>query len=168
MRVTDTHIYFWGSYLSNFYWAPFTVQDITYHSSEQYFMMCKAIQFDDFDAAEKILNAHDAKAAKALGRKVKNFDVNVWDEHSLPAMLDAVLYKFEEPNNIVIRERLLETGNKILVEASPLDKIWGVGLHEDDDLILNESNWLGENRLGEVLMRVRVILQETSSYEDNL
>jgi len=160
MRVTDTHIYFWGSYLSNFFWAPVTVDGVKYHSSEQLFMVQKAAFFKDYESVTKILKAPDAKAAKALGRKVKNFDAEAWDKQSYEAMYQAVLTKFDEPNNIVIREQLLATGDKILVEASPLDKIWGVGLHEDNDLILDDKNWLGENRLGEVLMGVRFTLQE--------
>jgi len=161
MRETDSHIYFWGSYLSNFYWAQFTVhfpfplfqEDVTFHSSEQYYMALKALHFRDYQSLYCILDAPDAKTAKKFGRKVKNFDEQEWYDISYNEMYKAVYAKFDQ--NIVIRELLLETGYKILVEASPIDNIWGVGLHEADDAILDKSNWTGENRLGRVLMHVR-------------
>lgn len=171
MRVTDTHVYFWGSYLSNFYRAPFkaTVEFplfsdlVEFHSSEQYYMVCKALHFKDYDSVEKILTAPDAKIAKAFGREVKNFDADEWNKNSYPHMVRAVRYKFFEPKNIVIRERIIETGDKILVEASPIDLIWGVGLHEDDDAILDKANWRGENRLGNALMEIRADLNYAES-----
>lgn len=169
MRVTDTHVYFWGSYLSNFAWTtintPFYYPGVNdkeliheFHSSEQLFMAYKALYFKDLDILQEILVAPDAKSAKALGREVKNFDPIKWNEVSKVFMTKACYLKFDQ--NIFFREDLLETRNKILVEASPFDKIWGVGLHEDNDLILDEKNWLGENRLGDVLMKVRNSLRK--------
>ena len=73
-------------------------------------------------------------------------------------MVDALRLKFTQ--NLDMLQELLNTGNKTLVEASPTDKIWGVGLHEDDDRILNEANWDGENRLGKALMQVRAELKK--------
>ena len=154
-RETDTHIYFWGSYLSNFYWCPFTdgKDDIVWKTSEHYYMAMKAAEFNDYDSFLAIIQAPDAKSAKSIGRSVKNFDPVRWDKVCDGYMFTACMHKFL--NNDDIRTELVETGNKILVEASPVDKIWGVGLHETDDLILDEKNWKGENRLGKVLMQVR-------------
>ena len=163
MKVTDTHVYFWGSYLSNFYRCPFNVGGVVFVTSEHYFMIQKAVTFGDHVSVRDMLDAYDGKAVKALGRKVKNFDPVVWDAVSYQAMLDACWHKFSSEDNQDIAEKLLSTGDKVLVEASPLDKIWGVGLHEDDPLILDENNWKGENRLGKVLMEVRTRLKGLAS-----
>jgi len=185
-RETQTHIYFWGSFLSNFWWTKTKLSlggiYFEYHSSEQIYMALKAIHFGAFPspedaknllermqepnyfpttAFEKILMAPDAKSAKAEGRLVPGFDPEVWDKVSYPRMRVAVLAKFVQ--NDSLRNYLFETGDKVLVEASPLDKIWGVGLHETDDRILDEANWLGENRLGKVLMDVRKELRDTAT-----
>lgn len=158
-RETDTHIYFWGSYLSNFYWTPFTdgKDDIVWKTSEHYYMAMKAAEFGDYDSFDAIVLAPDAKSAKAIGRKVKGFGAERWDKVSEEYMFTACMHKFL--NNEHIRKELIETGNKILVEASPVDKVWGVGLHATNDLILDEKNWKGENRLGKVLMRVREVYE---------
>ena len=170
MRVTNSHVYFWGSYLSNFFWQPFTAiigkSQIEFHTSEQFYMAVKAAFFDDEVAFHQILDAPDAKAAKAIGRTVKNFDADKWDMISYKVMLKGVEFKFDAGEKI--RQKLFETGDRILVEASPNDKIWGVGLHEDDDLILDEKNWTGENRLGKVLMEVRTTLKKKYNYEPTI
>jgi ribA/ribD-fused uncharacterized protein len=162
MRVTDTHVYFWGSFLSNFYYAPFKVilndEEMTFLTSEHYYMYMKARRFNDEESAHNILAAPEAKIAKAFGRGVKNFDSDIWDEVAVGVMTKACTHKFTQ--NIIIRERLIETGDRILVEASPVDFIWGVGLHESDDRILDENNWKGLNRLGSVLMNVRDKMKE--------
>lgn len=159
MRVTDTHVYFWGSYLSNFYISRIystpdcALQNFTYCCSEQLFMMEKALHFKDYESAFAMTNAPDGASVKAIGRQVKGFDVEEWSKVCYGKMLIACKAKFEQ--NPWLREQLLETGDRIIVEASPLDKIWGVGLHEDDDRILDEANWEGQNLLGKVLMEVR-------------
>lgn len=164
MRETNTHIYFWGSYLSNFYYPAIfqlIIENVPcqFYTSEQAFMAFKALEFNDRDSFNKILNVPEGKGqkVKALGRKIQNFDKNIWDKVSYKYMFKSCLAKFSQ--NEEIRQQLLGTGTKILVEASPFDKIWGVGLAEDNDLILDEQNWDGENRLGSVLMNVRLRIQ---------
>ena len=156
-RETESHIYFWGSFMSNFWLAPTTckIEDIDYQfiCSESAYMAFKAFEFKDATAFHDVLQAPDAKAAKAVGRRVINFDPIAWDKVSYDYMFAAVYAKFSQ--NDYLKEALLATGSKTLVEASPIDKIWGVGLHSDDDAILDEKNWTGENRLGKVLMAVR-------------
>ena len=163
LRETDTHIYFWGSYLSNFYWAPFNARlyglleaDHEFKTSEHYFMACKAVRFDDMKTLDLILKAPDAKSAKALGKKVKGFDEKTWEEDSWIYMYDACLKQFS--STPTLRYNLVGTKEKILVEGSPIDKIWGVGIHYEDDAILDEKNWTGKNKLGDVLMKVRDVL----------
>jgi len=168
MRVTDTHIYFWGSFLSNFAWAPFKTtvlgEELEFHTSEQYFMLHKALVFKDVVSYHKILNAPDARAAKALGKKVKDFDPEIWNKVCNKVMFDACYLKFSQ--NLDFKHNLLDSRDKILVEASPIDKIWGVGLVEDDDRILDEKNWLGQNRLGIILGLVRLELSLKESFKE--
>lgn len=157
MRETETHIYFWGSIFSNWYISYFTSNKITFSSSEQYYMYQKALLFKDFKTADKILLTNDCRKQKQLGRQVKNFNNEEFDKVKFDIMFEACCFKFSQ--NEYIGSQLINTGDKIIVEASPTDKIWGVGLHYDDDLILDEMNWKGENLLGKVLMDIREILK---------
>jgi ribA/ribD-fused uncharacterized protein len=159
MKTTNTHVYFWGSYLSNFWLTKIqspegcALPNFTFNCSEQLFMMEKALFFNDYEAAFFMAACENGGSVKAIGRKVLNFDEKAWYDVSYEKMLMACKAKFAQ--NAVLAEQLKATGERIIVEASPTDLIWGVGLHEDDPLILNERNWRGENRLGRVLMEVR-------------
>lgn len=156
-RITDTHVYFWGSIFSNWYDVQFEHNNQIFYNSEQAYMYEKAIFFRDFAIADKIYECDSPKEAKALGRQVKNFDSKKWDMESYDIMVDIIFEKFNQ--NPSLKEILLSTGNKTIVEASPFDKIWGVGLHWDDNRILNEKNWKGKNLLGKALMEVRQKIQ---------
>lgn len=140
-------------YLSQWYYSPF-VDEMGYYYTccEQYMMFQKAVLFHDVETAKKIMETEDPKKIKALGREVKNFDSAVWDDAKFDIVVKANHKKFTQ--NEELRERLLGTGDKILVEASPYDKIWGVGLRANDERILDERNW-GQNLLGKALMGVR-------------
>lgn len=153
MKETSTHIYFWGTYLSNWYKCSFKDGQFSYPSSEAYLMAHKALLFGDTASANKIVKTSDPKEQKALGRLVKGFNEALWNQHKFNIMVQGLLLKFEQ--NEGLKKQLLATGTKILVEGSPHDKIWGVGLHYNDELILNEKNWKGENLLGKALMEVR-------------
>ena len=122
----------------------------TFACTEQAFMWEKAMYFKDYCVAEEILRTTVPIEAKRLGRKVKNFDSEIWMDVCQDYMYAVNLEKWK-----LMKDILLSTGNKILVEASPYDTIWGVGLGENNDLILDEKNWKGTNFLGEVLMKVR-------------
>lgn len=159
MRETDTHYYFYHHQFGQ--WSKFSITDhigITYTTCEQYMMYHKAILFNDLDTAIKILSESDPKAQKALGRLVKNFDAPTWDRFKCQIVFNGNLLKFSQHDDI--RKRLIETGDKILVEASPVDKIWGVGLSYSDDRILDERNWKGQNLLGKCLMQVRNFMND--------
>lgn len=127
-----------------------------FSSGEAYLMAEKALLFGDQESLEKIVAIKDPKRQKALGRKVRGFEKGIWDDNKYQIMVKGLYLKFEQ--NPEIKKRLLATGDKVLVEGSPYDKIWGVGLHYGDDLILDEKNWLGENLLGKALMEVREML----------
>jgi len=158
MRTTDTHIFFWGSEFSNWYPCIFMYEGERFNNSEQAFMWEKARYFKDEVSAAAILRETNPKYAKALGRKVKGFDVDKWAIISYIYMVGACYAKFKQ--NEDLKKIILATGDKILVEASPYDKIWGIGLAEDNDDVLDETKWRGMNLLGKALMVVRRTIKE--------
>ena len=159
MKTTDDYVLFWGDedIYSNFYPCEFTLNDHKYHWSEQAFMYLKAITFSDVEIAKEISEMHPDKntplQCKKLGRKIKNFNDMIWNNLSSEVMYNACYAKFSQ--NKLLSDQLLNTGNRIIVEASPYDKIWGIGLSETDPDALDKTKWKGQNLLGEVLMRVR-------------
>lgn len=163
--VTDTHIFFWmpDSIYSNFYPnAPLTLSqypDICFENSEAAFMFLKAKTFGDSVIAAAVVANQDPKYVKGLGKRVSGFNDETWAEHRYDCMLDACFAKFVQ--NPKLGDQLIATGDKVLVEASPYDKIWGVGLAPNDPRVLDPANWRGLNLLGEVLMDIRTILKST-------
>ena len=156
MRVTDTHIYFWGSFLSNFIPNDLSIDfdNHKFNTSEQLFMYIKAMTFHDVETADKIVNEGTTpQIARSLGRQVKNYNEKEWAIVREEKMFTAIMLKFQSDEKL--KKQLLDTGNKILVEGTPFDPIWGVMIKWDDDRILDEKNWKGQNLLGKVLMRVR-------------
>lgn len=122
-------------------------------TAEHWMMAEKAKLFGDKAVLEKILNCNSPKEAKSLGRKVKNFDEKIWTENSERIVINGNYLKFKQ--NKELWEYLNGTCDKILVEASPYDKIWGVGMKNGDTGIENPGNWKGLNLLGYALMEVR-------------
>lgn len=160
MRITDKHVFFWGEWPSNWFPALFNVNvdgnNLIFYNSEQYFMFIKAKTFGDEEMALKILlEGKNPKKAKQCGRMVKNYDDKVWDEKRYQVMVDANMYKYSQ--NEELKKLLLnkELDGKHFCEASPIDKIFGVGMAEDNPLIDDENNWQGRNLLGKVLDEVR-------------
>lgn len=161
-------IFFWGhsapagvikkSCFSQWYPCEFTLDGVRYHTTEQYMMAQKALLFRDEEVYAQIMAADNPKTYKALGRKIRNFDQKVWDAHKFDIVVRGNIGKFSQ--NPGLKEFLLSTGEKVLVEASPYDGIWGVKLGLNDPLIQNPNNWQGENLLGFALMEVRDILRE--------
>lgn len=169
MRITDTHVYFWGGEFSNWYDCQFKYKGLTFYNSEQAFMWEKAMFFNDIEIADLILKTPNPRENKKLGRKVKNFNADEWFIESFIIMVAVNFAKYSQGNksNDIryvksrrARTALLDTGDKTIVEASPYDKIWGVGLGVDDDRILIEANWDGMNLLGRALMEVRKNLRD--------
>jgi ribA/ribD-fused uncharacterized protein len=143
---------------SNFYPAHFTDKDNTsFLFSEQYMMWKKAVLFDDMSTAALILQATAPRDAKALGRQVMHFDQAVWEKHAIDIVTEANHLKFTQ--NPELKRILLATGSSVLVEASPTDKIWGIGLSAADARDTPPAEWPGTNWLGECLMRVRDRIQ---------
>ncbi len=141
---------------SQWYPSPFTVDGRHYATAEHWMMAEKARLFGHDEIYEKVFNAPTPGAAKALGRKVLGFKPDVWDAEKFGIVVKGNQHKFEQ--NLGMRGFLLGTGNRILVEASPVDKIWGIGMAHDDEHVLNPRKWKGENLLGYALMEVRDLL----------
>lgn len=158
---TMEKLFFWGhtehgsnvtrACLSNFYPCKFEFNGKTFNFSEQCFMYQKAILFNDFEIAKQVLNETDVRKIKVLGRKVKNFNNELWDKHKEDFMFNACYAKFSQ--NDKLKDFLLSTGNHEIVEASPVDNIWGIGF-SSDNAMENVDKW-GQNLLGKVLMKVR-------------
>lgn len=157
MRETATHIYFYGGIYSNFYPCKIRFNNIEYISSEQLYMARKALYFKDTESFDKILKTTKPLDAKKIGRKVKNFKQEEWEIVRQQIMEEVLYLKFSQ--NLDLKKQILST-NKILVEASPYDDIWGIKLAVDDDRILNEASWQGKNLLGISLMNIRQELRK--------
>lgn len=164
-RITDKYVFFWGSELSNWYECKFRYKNLTFFNSEQAFMWEKAIFFGDMDTAALIMKTPAPNQCKKLGRIVKNFNAEKWLEAGYKVMVDVNMAKFSQ--KLILKDVLLSTEDKIIVEASPYDTIWGIGLYHDDDRVLDEKNWKGMNLLGKALMEVREILKNKTDEESN-
>jgi ribA/ribD-fused uncharacterized protein len=116
-------------------------------------MYHKAKLFGDTVIASEILKTTDPGEQKALGRKVKDFDPIIWEKNAKQIVYDGCKLKFTQNHKLL--NVLLQTKGTLLVEASPYDKVWGIGLGEDDPLIHDPKNWKGTNWLGEVLTKLR-------------
>lgn len=125
----------------------------TYNCSEQFMMFGKAMVFNDKIIGDKILRSASPKTHKSLGRKVSNFDADIWSSTSVEIVTLGNYLKFTQNNTL--KNILSDTGDSILVEASPYDKLWGVGIKFDNKKIYDKTKWKGLNLLGEVLMSVR-------------
>ena len=126
-------------------------------------MAAKAELFGDKEIRKEILNISEQKKMKSLGRKVKNFDQNVWDKFKYSIVLNGNWCKFSQ--NRELREFLLSTGDKILVEASPYDSIWGIRISASSPEAKNPMKWRGQNLLGFALMEVRDELRRVTQNE---
>lgn len=158
MKIIDNHLFFYGEEFSNWHDAPFKdlVTGIPFQNSEQAFMWWKAFTFNDFETCGKIEINPNPRVNKQLGREVKNFDPKIWSFVSYGIMKMVNYAKYTQ--NPVLRDKLLSTGDLILVEASPYDKIWGIGMDETNPDLLDEEKW-GHNLLGKALVEVRQVIK---------
>ena len=139
--------------LSQWYMSDFIIDGRRYCCAEQYMMAKKAELFNDYETYEQILKQKDPRKIKLLGRSVKNFDAIKWGQYKTQFVHEANLAKFTQ--NQGLRDYICQTFNKILVEASPYDKVWGIGMSKSNLDVVNPLEWKGENLLGFVLMDVR-------------
>ena len=146
---------------SQWYPAPFCVDDKIFPTAEHFMMAEKARLFGDTEKMALILAAKEPGKAKAIGREVLNFDQSIWDMHKFGIVVRGNLEKFRQ--NPDLCEFLRNTGNRVLVEVSPVDSIWGIGLAADDPQRVDPKAWKGENLLGFALMEVRHVLNKTQT-----
>ena len=139
--------------LSQWWQCSFSENGTEYTSAEQYMMAGKACLFGDSEIFKQILEIRDPKYIKALGRKVKNFDTEVWEASRLSIVKQGNLLKFSQ--NEELSAFLISTGDKIIVEASPYDRIWGIGMGKENEFAENPLKWRGQNLLGFALMSAR-------------
>jgi ribA/ribD-fused uncharacterized protein len=157
-------LFFWGHQperdgsigkgcLSQWWPCSFAVDGQQFASAEHYMMWRKALLFNDVSVASRVLTARTPGEAKALGREVSGFVDSVWVSERLEIVVQGNLAKFgQDP---ALRSYLLSTGSRVLVEGSPQDRVWGIGLVASDPRASDPSSWLGLNLLGEALMEVR-------------
>ena len=156
--MEEKFTFFWSGPFSQWSSAPFTMPvvdgtEMVFSCAEQYMMWSKAILFGDTHRANLIMETSDPSKQKAHGRLVDGFDEAKWNAVSRDVVFWGNVAKFKQ--NAEHRQALYETIGTTLVEASPYDKIWGIGLAADDPRAQSRETWLGENRLGEVLTDVR-------------
>jgi ribA/ribD-fused uncharacterized protein len=145
--------FFWGGYFSNWYPSEFTVNGNTFNCGEQYMMAEKAITFNDLVSLKDIMDEKSPAQQKAIGRQVRNFDAEVWTNVCYDLVRVGLYEKFNQ--NPELKEYLLSKKGVTIVEASPYDRIWGIGYGADDPNILKERDKWGQNILGEMLMDIR-------------
>ncbi|MFD4345936.1 NADAR family protein [Streptomyces coelicoflavus] len=164
------YLCFWGhrplpdgrlgpSCLSQWWPSPFTVAGVEYTTAEHWMMAGKARLFGDADAERRVLAAAHPAGAKKAGRLVRGFDEAVWERERFRIVVEGSVHKFA--SDPALRAFLLHTGDRVLVEASPVDRVWGIGLAADDAAATDPERWRGPNLLGFALMAARERLRET-------
>lgn len=151
--MIEKFTFFWHGVFSNWYGVSFKIDGIIYNCTEQFMMAEKARLFCDEVTYKLIMNTTNPKIQKALGRKVKGFKDKVWNRVAKDIVYKGNLEKFKQ--NETLKILLIATNGTTLVEASPYDKIWGIGLNENDPNSQSRDTWKGTNWLGEVLTQVR-------------
>ena len=163
------YLHFWGhapradgrvgaSCLSQWWPSPFAVDGVTYATAEHWMMAGKARLFEDPEAERRVLDAGHPAEAKKAGRLVRGFDEAIWERERFRIVVEGSVHKFAAHADL--REFLVNTGDRVLVEASPVDRVWGIGLAADDEAAADPERWRGPNLLGFALMEARGRLRE--------
>lgn len=158
------YLHFWGhrpsadgrvgaGCLSQWWESPFTVAGVDYATAEHWMMAEKARLFGDTQAEARVLAADHPSVAKNAGRLVRGFDDSVWARERFRIVVEGSVHKFR--SDPALREFLLGTGERVLVEASPVDRVWGIGLAARDTGAGDPERWRGLNLLGFALMEAR-------------
>lgn len=151
--TSEKFTFFWGGPFSQWHKAAFTFDGQVYNTAEQYMMAEKARMFGDNTALEGILATRDPGKQKRWGRMVNGFDQARWDSEARNIVYRGNRAKFTTHRDLM--QLLFDTEGTTLVEASPVDTIWGIGLAADAADAQDRSKWLGKNWLGEMLQKVR-------------
>ncbi|MEU8692957.1 NADAR family protein [Streptomyces sp. NPDC048665] len=158
------YLHFWGhrptkdgsigaSCLSQWWPSPFVVDGVEYATAEHWMMAGKARLFEDAEAERKVLAAGHPSRAKKAGRLVRGFDEEIWERERFRIVVEGSVHKFASDD--ALRAFLLGTGDRVLVEASPVDRVWGIGLAATDEAAMDPQRWKGPNLLGFALMAAR-------------
>jgi len=154
---------FWHGTFSQWFPSKFKINGIIYNCAEQYMMAQKAIMFGDDEMLKTIMGTDNPKTQKVCGRNVKGFHENKWNQYTQAIVFDGNMAKFIQNPDIL--DELIATEGTTLVEASPYDKIWGIGLGEHDPDAVDRTKWKGTNWLGEILTKSRDIIM-SSMFKD--
>jgi ribA/ribD-fused uncharacterized protein len=149
----EKFILFYTGVFSQWHPSKFVVNNVGYSHCEQYMMASKARLFDDREALRRIMSSNDPRSQKAIGRQVKGFDEGKWNAVARDFVYNGNKAKFTQNEDFL--KKLLDTKGTTLVEASPTDRIWGIGLHISDPRCYDRAKWQGKNWLGETLTRLR-------------
>ncbi len=162
----DKYTFFWDGPFSQ--WSPsaFYLDDKTYTCAEQYMMYKKAMTFGDTETAIKILDTESPREQKALGRKVKNFNIPIWASIARDIVFRGNVAKFSQSKYHY--DALMETKGTLIVEASPYDKVWGIGLDAEDAACTLPADWDGTNWLGQVVTEVREFIELAQTKQQGL
>ncbi|MFG2649645.1 NADAR family protein [Streptomyces sp. NPDC048436] len=158
------YLHFWGhtprrdgtlgaSCLSQWWPSPFTVDGVEYGTAEHWMMAAKARLFADAEAERAVLAARTPAEAKNAGRLVRGFDEAIWARERFGIVVEGSVHKFASSADL--SSFLVGTGSRVLVEASPMDRVWGIGLAADDERAHDPERWRGPNLLGFALMGAR-------------
>ncbi|MET8287315.1 NADAR family protein [Streptomyces sp. NPDC005132] len=164
------YLHFWGhrprqdgqvgaGCLSQWWPSPFVVDGVSYATAEHWMMAGKARLFGDTATERRALEAPNPALAKKAGRLVRDFDDSVWERERFAVVVEGSVHKFAAHPDL--RAFLLGTGERVLVEASPMDRVWGIGLAADDERASDPERWRGPNLLGFALMAARERLAGT-------
>lgn len=164
INLENKYLFFWGhqpskdgtitkTCFSQWWESTFTVDGIIYKTAEHWMMAKKAVLFNDNEILEKIIHSKTPAEAKKLGREVKNYNDALWLANRFEIVKEGNYHKFSQ--NPDLKTFLINTKDRILVEASPVDAIWGIGMASDHKDSLNPEKWRGLNLLGFALMEVR-------------
>jgi hypothetical protein len=151
--MDEKFTFFWYGPFSQWEPSEFEIDDVSYNCAEQYMMAQKAKMFGDDDTYERIMEEDSPREQKKLGRSVKGFNAERWNIRAREIVYDGNYAKFTQNSDLL--DKLLATIGTTLVEASPYDCIWGIGMREGDPGIKNRDNWHGTNWLGELLTGLR-------------
>ncbi|MFE9252305.1 NADAR family protein [Streptomyces sp. NPDC007088] len=174
-RRPPKYLFFWGhrqrvdgrldkSCLSQWWPTPFRVGEREYATAEHWMMAEKARLFGDLASERAALAAPTPAQAKIAGRLVRDFDERTWHRERFRIVVEGSVHKFSSHPGLLAF--LLGTGDRVLVEASPLDRVWGIGLAADDPRAQEPEEWRGPNLLGFALMAARQSLKSSCGADD--
>lgn len=166
------YLHFWGhrperdgslgrGCLSQWWPAPFTVHGVAYPTAEHWMMAEKARLFGDPEAERAAVEAANPALAKAAGRTVRGFDDAVWERERFEIVVRGSVHKFSSTPEL--RTYLTNTGHRVLVEASPRDRVWGIGMGAGNENAERPGAWRGLNLLGFALMEARARLRDEAA-----